>query len=320
MSFLDDIKARARAAGKTVVLPEAEDPRTLKAAEALLAEGIAKVVLIGKSGGKISGAEWIDPASYSEIPRLADSLAELRKSKGMTTESATELLKSDPLYLGCMLVKEGLADGMVAGAVNSTANVLRPSLQILRTAPGIKLVSSFFIMVVPDCDMGEKGTFLFSDCALAQNPTAEELAAIALSSAESFKKLLNIEPRVALLSHSSKGSAKHPDIDKVTEAVSIAKKAAPQLQLDGELQLDAAIVPAIGKSKAPDSPVAGVANCLIFPDLDSANIGYKLVERLAKAEAYGPITQGISKPVNDLSRGCTAEDIIGVAAITAALA
>ncbi|MCL2422046.1 MAG: phosphate acyltransferase, partial [Defluviitaleaceae bacterium] len=204
--------------------------------------------------------------------------------------------------------------------VNSTANVLRPSLQILRTAPGIRLVSSFFIMVVPDCDMGQDGIFLFSDCALAQNPTAEELAAIALSSAESFKKLINVEPKVAMLSHSSMGSAKHADIDKVVEATRIAKEAAPHLMLDGELQLDAAIVPAIGKQKAPDSPVAGSANVLIFPDLDSGNIGYKLVERLAKAEAYGPITQGISKPVNDLSRGCSAEDIVGVAAITAALA
>ena len=328
MNFLENIKERARSADKTIVLPEAEDIRTLKAADALLKEGIAKVILIGNrkdiktlgTGLDLSKAGCIDPADYSEISRLAEILAELRKSKGMTQESAAELLKKDALYLGCMLVKEGLADGMVAGAVNSTANVLRPSLQILRTAPGIKLVSSFFIMVVPDCSMGENGIFLFSDCGLAQNPSAEELAAIAQSSAESFKKLLNIEPRVAMLSHSSMGSAKHPDVDKVAEAVRIAKEAAPHLMLDGELQLDAAIVPAIGKSKAPNSPVAGSANCLIFPDLDSGNIGYKLVERLAKAEAYGPITQGIAKPVNDLSRGCSAEDIVGVSAITAVLA
>lgn len=328
MNFLETIKERAKAAGKTIVLPETEDVRTLKAASALLNGNIAKVILIGKlsdikansTGLDLSRAEIIDPDSYGETDRLSEALAELRKNKGMTKDAAKELLKSDPLYLGCMLVKEGLADGMVAGAANSTAKVLRPSLQILRTAPGIKLVSSFFIMVVPGCDFGEKGVFLFSDCGLAQNPTAEELAAIALSSAESFKKLVNAEPKVAMLSHSSKGSAKHPDVDKVQEAVRIAKEAAPHLMLDGELQLDAAIVPAIGKSKAPDSPVAGSANCLIFPDLDSGNIGYKLVERLAKAEAYGPVTQGISKPVNDLSRGCSVEDIVGVSAITAVLA
>jgi len=328
MGFLEDIKGRAKAAGKTIVLPETSDPRTLKAAAAILSEGIAKVVLIGSpadiktnsAGLDISGAECIDPANYSKSAELADKLAELRKSKGMTVAEAGDLLKNDSLYLGCMLVKEGLADGMVAGAVNSTANVLRPSLQILKTAPGIQLVSSFFIMIVPDCTLGENGLFLFSDCGLAQNPNAEQLAAIALSSAESFKKLVGKEPRVAMLSHSSMGSAKHPDVDKVVEATRIAKEAAPHLQLDGELQLDAAIVAEIGKSKAPNSPVAGKANCLIFPDLDSGNIGYKLTERLAKAEAYGPITQGISKPVNDLSRGCSAEDIVGVSAITAALA
>jgi len=328
MDFLEIIKARAKAANRTIVLPESEDPRTLKAADALLKEGIAKIILIGKpqdikansAGLDLSEAEVVDPANYSQSGRLSEIFAELRKSKGMTQESAAKLLKNDPLYLGCMLVKEGLADGMVAGAVNSTANVLRPSLQILRTAPGIKLVSSFFIMVVPDCDMGENGIFLFSDCGLAQNPTAEELAAIAQSSADSFKKLVNADPKVAMLSHSSKGSARHPDVDKVVEAVRIAKEAAPNLMLDGELQLDAAIVQAIGKQKAPDSPVAGSANVLIFPDLDSGNIGYKLVERLAKAKAYGPITQGISRPVNDLSRGCSAEDIVGVSAITAVLA
>ena len=329
MNFLETIKQRAKAANKTIILPETEDLRTLKAADALLKEGVAKVVLIGKpadiksnsSGLDLSKAEIIDPANYSETSRLSEVLAELRKSKGMTVAEAKELLTTNSLYLGCMLVKENLADGMVAGAVNSTANVLRPSLQILKTAPGIRLVSSFFIMVLPDSPtLGENGIFLFSDCALAQNPTAEELAAIALSSAESFKKLIGAEPKVAMLSHSTKGSAKHPDIDKVIEATRIAKEAAPHLMLDGEFQLDAAIVPEIGKQKAPDSPIAGSANCLIFPDLDSGNIGYKLVERMAKAQAFGPITQGISKPVNDLSRGCSAEDIVGVSAITAALA
>lgn len=330
MSFLESIKQRAKAAGKTIVLPESSDPRTLKATDAILKEGLAKIILIGNQDSimkeastlelpNLSNATFVDPANYAEMGNLSEKLAELRKSKGMTQSEAAELLKNDGLYLGCMLVKEGLADGMVAGAVNSTANVLRPCLQILKTAPGIKLVSSFFIMVVPDCEMGEKGVFLFSDCGLVQNPSAEELAAIAQSSAESFKKLVNVEPKVAMLSHSSMGSAKHPDVDKVVEAVKIAKANSPHLMLDGELQLDAAIVPAIGKQKAPSSPVAGQANVLVFPDLDSGNIGYKLVERLAKAEAYGPITQGIAKPVNDLSRGCSAEDIVGVTAITAVL-
>jgi phosphate acetyltransferase len=325
MNFLERIKQRAKAAGKTIVLPETGDIRTLKAADAILREGIAKIILIGKPDDilakaedlDISKATIIDPANYAEMDALSAKLADLRKEKGMTLEEAADLLNKDALYLGCMLVKEGIADGMVAGAVNSTANVLRPCLQILKTAPGIKLVSSFFVMVVPDCAYGENGVFLFSDSGLVQNPNAEELAAIAQSAAESFRKLVEAEPKVAMLSHSSKGSAKHPDVDKVIEAMRIAKEAAPDLMLDGELQVDAAIVPEIGKQKAPGSPVAGKANVLVFPDLDSGNMGYKLVERLAKAEAYGPITQGIAKPVNDLSRGCTAEDIVGVAAITA---
>lgn len=215
------------------------------------------------------------------------------------------------------MVKMGDADGMVSGACHSTADTLRPCLQILKTKPGTKLVSAFFIMVVPDCEMGENGTFVFGDCGLNQNPSPEELAAIAISSAESFKQLVGAEPRVAMLSHSSMGSAKHDDVTKVVEAVKIAKAEAPDLMLDGELQLDAAIVPSVGASKAPQSPVAGKANVLIFPDLDAGNIGYKLVQRLAKAEAYGPMTQGIAAPVNDLSRGCSAKDIEGVVAITA---
>ncbi|MCL2016912.1 MAG: phosphate acetyltransferase [Defluviitaleaceae bacterium] len=328
MNFLESIKQRAKSAAKTIVLPETEDIRTLQAADVLLKEGIAKIILVGNAdkinetgkGLNLSAATFVDPATYEKMPALAEKLAELRKSKGMTLEQATDLVTKNSLYLGCMLVKEGLADGMVAGAANATSDVLRPVLQIVKTAPGIKLVSSFFIMVVPDCDMGENGIFLFSDCGLTQNPNSEELAAIAISSAESFKKLVGVEPKVAMLSHSSMGSAKHPDVDKVTEAVKIAKAAAPNLMLDGELQLDAAIVPAIGKSKAPSSTVAGQANVLVFPDLDSGNIGYKLVERLAKAEAYGPITQGVAKPINDLSRGCSFEDIVGVTAITAVLA
>ncbi|MDV0445352.1 Phosphate acetyltransferase [Methanimicrococcus sp. At1] len=325
MNFLKSIKQRAKEAGKTIVLPETGDMRTLNAADMILREDIAKIILIGSKdeilakadGLDLSKAMFIDPENYAEMDSLADKLADLRKDKGMTKEDAAALLKDDTLYLGCMLVKEGIADGMVAGAVNSTPNVLRPCLQILKTAPGVKLVSSFFVMVVPDCDFGEDGVFIFSDSGLVQNPNSEELAAIAQSAAESFRKLVQAEPKVAFLSHSTKGSAKHPDVNKVTEAVRIAKEEAPDILMDGELQLDAAIVPEIGKQKAPNSPVAGNANVLVFPDLDAGNIGYKLVERLAKAEAYGPITQGIAKPVNDLSRGCTAEDIVGVAAITA---
>ena len=235
----------------------------------------------------------------------------------MTQEQAREIMLNQRTYYGVMMVKMGDADGMVSGACHSTADTLRPSLQILKTKPGTKLVSAFFLMEVPNCEYGENGTFVFGDCGLNQNPTSEELAAIAVSSAESFKMLVGKEPKVAMLSHSSMGSAKHADVDKVVEAVKIAKETAPELMLDGELQLDAAIVPSVGASKAPNSQVAGQANVLIFPDLDAGNIGYKLVQRLAKAEAYGPMTQGIAAPVNDLSRGCSASDIVGVTAITA---
>lgn len=325
MSFIENVKQRARACKRTIVLPESLEKRTLDAAAVILKEEIANIILIGKAdeikakaeGLDISKAIVVDPGSYSEMDKLIDMFVELRKSKGLTAEEARSVLTVDPLYLGAAMVKAGIADGMVAGAVNSTANVLRPSLQIIKTAPGTKLVSSFFIMIVPDCDMGENGTFLFSDCGLVQNPSAEELAFIAQSSAESFKNLVAAEPVVAMLSHSTKGSAKHDDVTKVVEATRLAKEAAPELALDGEFQLDAAIVPSVGQQKAPGSPVAGKANVLVFPDLDAGNIGYKLVQRLAKAEAYGPITQGMAKPVNDLSRGCTAEDIVGVVAITA---
>ena len=235
----------------------------------------------------------------------------------MTPEQAKDLLTKDYLYFGVTMVKAGDADGMVAGAVNATANVLRPSLQILKTAPGTKLVSAFFIIVVPNCEFGENGTFIFSDSGLVQNPNAEELAAIAGSSAKSFEALVGKEAVVAMLSHSTKGSAAHPDVDKVVEATRIAKELYPEIKIDGEFQLDAAIVPSVGASKAPGSDIAGKANVLVFPDLDAGNIGYKLAQRLARAEAYGPITQGIAKPVNDLSRGCTADDIVGVIAITA---
>jgi phosphate acetyltransferase len=325
MSFLEKAIENAKRDKKNIVLPESYDRRILDAAHATLKEGTANVTLIGNKdeilakaeGLDLSQAVIVDPNSYEKMDELIDKFTELRKSKGMTREQAADILKKDSQYLGVMLVKVGLADGMVSGAIHSTADTLRPALQILKTKPGTKLVSSFFVMVVPDCKYGDDGIFIFADPGLVQNPDAEELAAIAVSSAESYKQLMKKDPVVALLSHSTKGSAKHPDVDKVLEATKIAKAAAPDLMLDGEYQLDAAIVPEIGKSKAPGSSVAGKANVLVFPDLDAANIGYKLTQRLAKAEAYGPVTQGITKPVNDLSRGCTAEDIIGVVAITA---
>ena len=325
MGFIDEMKAKAKADKKTIVLPESEDERTYKAAETVLKEGIANVVIVGsqeeieknKGSYDISGAQIVDPATSDKTAGYIAKLVELRQKKGMTEEQAREILLTNYLYYGGMMVKMKDADGMVSGACHSTADTLRPCLQILKTKPGTKLVSAFFVMCVPDCEYGENGVFVFADCGLNQNPAPEELAAIAESSAQSFRMLVGAEPKVAFLSHSSKGSAKHADVDKVVEAVKIAKEANPDLMLDGELQLDAAIVPSVGESKAPGSPVAGHANVLIFPDLDAGNIGYKLVQRLAKAEAYGPMTQGIAAPVNDLSRGCSAEDIVGVVAITA---
>ena len=324
MGFIDVIKERAKANLKTIVLPETEDRRTYEAAAQVLKEGIAKIVLVGTKeqvekmgeGLDLTGAVIVDPATYDKTQSYVDKLVELRAKKGMTEEKAREILLNQYLYYGVMMVKMGDADGMVSGACHSTADTLRPCLQILKTKPGTKLVSAFFLMVVPNCEYGADGTFIFADSGLNQNPTPEELAAIAKSSADSFQLLVEKEPVVAMLSHSTKGSAKHADVDKVVEATRLAKEAYPELKLDGEFQLDAAIVPSVGASKAPGSEVAGKANVLMFPDLDAGNIGYKLVQRLAKAEAYGPITQGIAKPVNDLSRGCSAEDIVGVVAIT----
>lgn len=320
-SFLDSILSRAKVDKQTIVLPEGDDPRTLAAAETILEQGIANLVILGDAAAikesvyKLDKAQIIDPRLADNHNELAQELYLLRKNKGLTEEQALQLI-DDVLYYGVMMVKTGLADGMVAGASHATSAVLRPCLQILKTAPGIKLVSAFFVMVVPDCEYGDQGVFIFADSGLEVQPDAERLAHIAISSANSWKTLVNTEPIVAMLSHSTYGSAKNPDADKVIEATEIAKALAPDIQLDGELQLDAAIVPSVGSSKAPDSPVAGKANVLIFPDLDSGNIGYKLTQRLAKAEAYGPITQGIAAPVNDLSRGCTAEDIVGVIGIT----
>lgn len=324
MAFLDKIKDRARADKKTIVLPESMDRRTFEAAEKILKEDIANLIIIGtpeeveknSEGLDISKATIINPYTYEKTEEYLNLFVELRKKKGLTYEDAKKIALSDYMYYACLMVKSGDADGVVSGACHSTANTLRPSLQIIKTKPGAALVSAFFLMVVPDCEYGSNGTFVFADCGLEQNPDPEKLAAIAECSAESFKLLVEEEPLVAMLSHSSKGSAKHADVDKVCEATRICKENNPDLKVDGELQLDAAIVPSVGASKAPDSPVAGKANVLVFPDLDAGNIGYKLVQRLAKAEAYGPVTQGIAMPINDLSRGCSADDIVGVVAIT----
>ena len=320
-TFLDTMFSKAKSDIKTIVLPEGHDIRTLEAAQNALQQNISRIIILGdearikESAYVLEGATIIDPKSSELRDELASNLFELRKKKGITLEDAYQLLDNE-LYFGVMLVKLGYADGMVSGACHSTADVLRPSLQILKTAPGVQLVSSFFIMIVPDCELGNHGVFMFSDCGLEVQPDAEKLAHIAIATAQSWKSFFSEEPQVALLSHSSYGSAKNDDALKVQQAVALAKELAPELALDGELQLDAAIVPEVGASKAPNSPVAGKANVLIFPDLDAGNIGYKLVQRLAKAEAYGPITQGIAAPVNDLSRGCSAEDILGVIAIT----
>lgn len=324
MKFLEQISERARKDIKTIVLPESSDIRTIKAAAMVQEKGIARIVLVGKEQEikklagdlDISKAIIVDPETSPDFDKYANTLYELRKAKGMTPEKAREVIK-DELYWGVMMVKMGDADGMVAGAAHSTADTLRPALQILKTAPGTKLVSSFFVMEVPDCEYGSNGTFIYADSGLVENPNADELSEIAISSARTFKNLVQDEPVVAMLSYSTYGSAKSELTQKVIDATKLAKEKAPDLLIDGELQVDAAIVPSVGASKAKGSPVAGKANVLIFPDLNCGNIAYKLTQRLAKAEAYGPITQGIAKPVNDLSRGCSAEDIVGVIAITA---
>lgn len=323
MSVMDNIIQKAKANKKKIVLPEGTEPRTLKAAEIVLKEGIADLVLLGKEeeirekakGLDISKAEIVDPEKSPNLERYAKEYYELRKNKGMTEEKAERLMR-DPMYYGCMMVKLGDVDGMVSGAIHATADVFRPAFQIIKTAPNVKVVSSAFIMEVPECKYGSDGVFIFADCAINPNPTAEELAAIAIASAHTAKVLAGIEPKVAMLSFSTKGSANHELVDKVKRATEIAKELAPDLLIDGELQVDAAIVKEVGELKAPGSPVAGQANVLIFPDLQAGNIGYKLVQRLAKANAIGPISQGLAKPVNDLSRGCSVEDIVNVIAIT----
>ncbi len=327
MSYIDVIKDKARMDRKTIVLPETTDKRTLIAASHIVKEGIADIIMIGNEEKIMDGATWleieldgvkiINPELCDKLDDYVNLLYETRKNKGMTLEKARDILLSDYLTFGVIMVKANDADGMVAGACHATADTLRPALQILKTAPGVKLVSGFFLMCVPNCEFGENGTFLFADCGLNQDPTPEELAAIADTSAKSFKSLVGAKPIIAMLSHSTKGSAKHPLVDKMVEATRIAHEQYPNLMIDGELQTDAALVPQVAKSKAPGSDVAGKANVLIFPNLDCGNIGYKLVQRLANAEAYGPMLQGIAKPVNDLSRGCSWQDIVGVVALTA---
>ena len=322
MSFIESIKQRAKQNIKTIILPEAEDKRVLEAASKVIAQGFAKVILIGnkeqvekdskENNIDLSGVEIIDIKSSTKKQEYAQKLFELRQAKGMTEEEASKLIE-EPIYFGMMMLKNGEADGLVSGAAHSTSNTLRPALQILKTAPNTK----FFVMCVPNCEYGEHGTFIYGDSGLNQNPNADELSEIAISSAKSFKSLVEAEPKVAMLSYSTYGSAKSELTEKVIEATKLVKEKAPDLLVDGELQVDAAIIPEVSKSKAPGSPIEGNANVLIFPDLNAGNIGYKLTQRLAKAEAYGPLCQGIAKPVNDLSRGCSSDDIVGVVAITA---
>lgn len=326
MGFMEKMWELAKKDLKTILLPEGEEDRNLIAAEKIKDNKLANVVLIGNENKittrakelnlNLDGITLIDPETYEKTPAYAKELYEIRKNKGMTEEKALQVVK-DPLYFGTVMVKVGDADGMVSGAIHTTGDLLRPGLQIVKTTPGISIVSGTFVMQVPNCQYGQDGLLLFADCAVNPNPTAEELASIAIATAETAKKLCGMEPRVAMLSFSTMGSASHELVDKVKKATELAKAQRPDLAIDGELQLDAALVKEVAELKAPNSPVAGKANVLVFPDLQSGNIGYKLVQRFAHADAVGPICQGFAKPINDLSRGCSAEDIVNVVAITA---
>lgn len=328
MSYIDVVKERAKKNIKTIVLPESGDVRVLKATEIVLKENMANIVLIGnedeikemaiKNNLDIKKAKIVDSACFENIDKYANDLYELRKAKGMTFDEAKKLLLQNYRYFGTMMVKENEADGLVSGASHSTADTLRPALQIIKGANGVKTVSAFFIMELPDKEFGENGIFIFADCGMNANPNEEQLSDIAISSAKSFKELINPngEPRVAMLSYSTKGSAHSALTDKVINATNLVHEKAPNLLVDGEMQLDAAVVEDVATRKAPNSKVAGKANILIFPDLDAGNIGYKLTQRFGHAIALGPLCQGLDKPINDLSRGCSAEDIVGVIAIT----
>ena len=328
MSAMEQIRAKAKAANRHIVLAEGTEERTVQAAARIVERGIARVTLVGPAeevrakaaqfGVSLEGVAIVDPATDPRTEGYALALYELRKAKGMTPEEARKLVTENTLYFGTMMLKMGDADGMVAGAINSTGNVLRPALQIIKTAPGISVVSSCFIMESPRTEYGQDGLFIFGDCAVIPNPTADELAAIAVASAQTGKALLDMDPKVAMLSFSTKGSAKHDLVTKVQQATEKVRALAPELSVDGELQADAALVESVGRLKSPGSTVAGHANVLIFPDLQAGNIGYKLVQRLGGAMAVGPIIQGLAKPVNDLSRGCSIEDIVDVTAVTAA--
>lgn len=324
--LLASIRENARKQKQRIVLPEGNEERTLKAADIILREALASVILLGNPeeirekettlGLDLSGAVIIDPMDHPRKQAYADTLYELRKAKGLSPEEALKLTE-DPLYLAVLMIKHGDADGEVAGAMNATGDVLRPAFQIVKTAPGISVVSGAFIMILEDKKWGDDGILVFADCAVHPDPNAQELAEIAVATAATAKAIARIEPRVAMLSFSTKGSAKHPLVDKVAEATRLAKAMAPDLAIEGEMQADAAIVEAIGQKKAPGSPIAGKANVLVFPGLESGNIAYKLVQRLAGAEAVGPVLQGMAAPINDLSRGCSVDDIVNLVAITA---
>ncbi|HNQ67278.1 MAG TPA: phosphate acetyltransferase [Bacteroidales bacterium] len=327
MDIISKIKESAKKHNMRIVLPEGTEIRTLKAADQIISEGLAQIILIGNPSSimalakennlnNVGNAKIVNPESFDKMDKYIDMLVEIRKSKGMSREEAAKLLM-DPLYLAVMMIKAGDADGEVAGADNATGDVLRPAFQIVKTLPGISVVSGAFFMILNDKQFGEDGIIVFADCAVHPNPTARELAEIAVASGHTTRAIAGFEPKIAMLSFSTKGSAKHEMVDKVVQATMMAKEMAPDMMIEGELQSDAAIIPEIGQKKAPGSKIAGHANVLIFPTLETGNIAYKLVQRMAHAEAIGPVLQGMAAPINDLSRGCSVSDIVNLVAITA---